>query len=400
MVVIRPRAQPEWMVVKKTLLSETFSRATFQGIVACMDPKTNTLYVPVLEGSFHLLPSNLLPTEVRAACVKTIAQVLAVVLAHHETNISSLLVDSCTPSLCNFRYKDVLALVDLARRRSVVFPFGKLALEARIVSENSQLSSCKFHPQASRVCPQCFHQSDTTNVSSDCPHCMKQYLSLQPPKPSCPPPTNYDVPDPPPSPPSFASMVKAHLSTVDNSTPPPIPPSLLFKKVNDFESQLIAQQDNNRSILDQLYELSKTQNSYAEKLSQLEEASSWRETKHKSCQSIKKVDSNAAALKRLHTELAVLTSRVNVLTQEPPTQELAPPPPPPPPLEIVNLPAQINDLNRQMSDMQAALLKQLQANPPLPCANTLSPDANTPSATAKTPPSPTSDPLPDDILNI
>ena len=49
----------------------------------------------------HFQFMNLLPTEIRASCVKTIAQVLAVVLAHHETNISSLLVDSCTPSLSN-----------------------------------------------------------------------------------------------------------------------------------------------------------------------------------------------------------------------------------------------------------------------------------------------------------
>ena len=67
---------------------------------------------------------NLLPTEARASCVKTIAQVLTVVLAHHETNISSLLVDSCTPSLCDFRYKYVLAMVDLARwRLPQSFPF-------------------------------------------------------------------------------------------------------------------------------------------------------------------------------------------------------------------------------------------------------------------------------------
>ena len=401
MIVLRPREPPKWTVVRKTLFSEHFSRATFQGIVACMDPKTNTLYVPVLEGSFHLLPSNLLPTETRASCVKTIAQVLSVVLDHSETNISSLLVDSCTPSLCDFRFKDVLAMVDLARRRlPQSLPFGKLALEARIPSENSQLSACKLHPQANKVCPQCFHQVEAANVLSDCPHCMKQYLSIQPPKPSCPPPTNYDTHDSPPSPPSFASMVKAHLPAVDNNAPPPIPPSLLFKKISDFESQMISQQENNRSILDQLHELSRAQNSYADKLAQLEESSSWRETKHKSCQAVKKVDNNAAAIKRLNTELAVLTSRVNELTQELPPQELAPPPPPPPTLEIVNLPAQLSDLNRQMSDMQAALLKQLQANPPSSGANTLPPDANTPSTSASTSPSSTSDPLGDDVVNI
>ena len=114
----------------------------------------------------------------------------------------------------------LLAMVDLARRRlPQSFPFGKLALEARIVSENSQLSSCKFHPQANKVCPQCSHQVDTANVLSDCPHCIKQYLSIQPPKSSCPPPTNYDSHDSPPSPLSFATKVKAHLPTVDNSTP-------------------------------------------------------------------------------------------------------------------------------------------------------------------------------------
>ena len=185
----------------------------------------------------------------------------------------------------------LLAMVDLARRRlPQSFPFGKLALEARIVSENSQLSSCKFHPQANKVCPQCSHQVDTANVLSDCPHCIKQYLSIQPPKSCCPPPTNYDAHDSPPFPPFICYQGESPSANRWQQYPPFLLPCCSKRfRISRVKCSL--------SILDQLHELSRTQNSYADKLSQLEESSSWQETKHKSCQSIKRLTAMQQRLK-------------------------------------------------------------------------------------------------------
>ena len=136
--------------------------------------------------------------------------------------------------------------------------------------------------------------------------------------------------------------------------------------------------------MDQLHALSQTQNTFADKLSQLEDSSSWRETKHKSCQSTKKVDSNFASLKKLGLELATLTAQVKELKE-----------PCSPPVGIVKLSAQITDLNKQVTDIQATLYKQLTS------ANTPSTSADTPSTTTNTPPPTNTDPFgDDDIVDI
>ena len=375
---------PVWSVAKTSKFSTVFSSLSLQGHLAVMDAESN-LYVPILEGAIDYVENDHISSDLRHACVKTIANVLAIIHQHPRANLSSLLLEPCSASLCDLRFRDLIAIVDFARRQIPNTP--NMRLEARVVTPSkTRLSYCKHHPRAPRVCVQCFFQVDESSPASSCPHCYKQYFSLQPqpPKSSCPLP-DFDEPEPPmqtaPSPPSYAKSVKTGLPT---DTQPPTPPPQVITKITNIERQMQAQSENFRAVLDQLHALSQTQNTFADKLSQLEDSSSWRETKHKSCQSTKKVDSNFASLKKLGLELATLTAQVKELKE-----------PCSPPVGIVKLSAQITDLNKQVTDIQATLYKQLTS------ANTPSTSADTPSTTTNTPPPTNTDPFgDDDIVDI
>merc|ERR1711954_365527 len=122
--------------------------------------------------------------------------------------------------------------------------------------------------------------------------------------------------------------------------------------------------------------MSQTQNSQADKLMNLEDSSAWKDVRHKSCQSTKKVDKNAATLKEVSLEMSVLSGNVKQLQCSYP------------PIDTVKLTAQVDDMQKvmtvqvadlakQVTEIQASLYKQLTspnaANPQTP-----SPSADNP----------------------
>ena len=146
--------------------------------------------------------------------------------------------------------------------------------------------------------------------------------------------------------------------------------------------------ENTRALFDQLHAHSQTQNSHADRLTQLEDSSAWKETKHKTCQSSKQQNSNTASIKKLSIELATLTAQVKDMLATPPI-----------PIETTKMTAQISDinkqvfdthnvltaqvgnLNKQVTDIQATLYKQLTSTNTLPL-----PSVEIPSTSASTPP--------------
>ena len=165
------------------------------------------------------------------------------------------------------------------------------------------------------------------------------------------------------------------------------------------------QADNLKVILEQLHTMSQTQNSQADKLTKLEDSSAWKDVKHKTCQSTKKVDSNTATLKKVSLEVSVLSGNVKQLQCSYP------------PIDAVKLTAQVDDkhkammvqvadLTKQVTEIQASLYKQLTssnaANPQTPSPSAASPHPpsadNPPPTTSSTPPTDFLDPQ--DVVNI
>ena len=150
--------------------------------------------------------------------------------------------------------------------------------------------------------------------------------------------------------------------------------------------------------------MSQTQNSQADKLTKLEDSSAWKDVKHKTCQSTKKVDNNTATLKKVSLEMSVLSGNVKQLQCSYP------------PIDAVKLTAQVDDmhkvmtvqvadLTKQVTEIQASLYKQLTssnaANPQTPSPSATiphTPSADNPPTTSSTPPTDSLDPQ--DVVNI
>ena len=404
---------PVWSIAKVASFTSIFSTLSLQGHLAIMDGQAN-LYVPILAGAIDYLDSEYISSELRSASVKTIANVLATVVAHPRSNLSSLILEPCSASLCDLRFKDVVNIVDFARRQMSFFSSCEqsLRLEVRAVTPSkTKMSFCKIHPRAPRVCTQCLFQS-SSDSDSTCPHCYKQYFPFpsQSAQPPCPTPA-FEETDSfaqiPQSPPSYANSVKNGKNGIPTNPPPPTPPPQVITKITNIEKQLQSQADNFRHVLDQLHSLSQTQNTHSDRLLTIEDSSTWKDSKHKSCQSTKRVDSNTASLKKLSLEVATLSGQVNEISIDVRS----------PPIESVKLATQVADLTRQLSDMhnvmsaqigdltkqvtdiQATLYKRL-TNPNTTV--TLTPIVDTLPATSNTPPPSTpTDPFADeDVLNI
>ena len=402
---------PVWSVTNSNQFSKVFSSLSLQGHLAIMDTESN-LYVPILEGALDYVDSDHLSPDTRMTGVKTVANALAHIRAHPRANLASLLVEPCSASLCDLRFRDIVTIVDFARRQ--IPNSSPMRLEARIVTPSkTKLSYCKHHPHAPRVCISCFYQTDQVDDSSSassCPHCFRQYFPLHPQLSKSPcNVTAFEEPEPImqplPSPPSYAELVKTGLPPSNSSSLSLTPPPQVITKITDIERQMQVhnetQSENIRALFDQLHARSQTQTSHAERLSQLEDSSSWKETKHKTCQSTKKVDSNFASLKKLGLELATLTAQVKEMLTAPP-------------IETTKMTAQISDidrqvsdthnvltaqvgnLNKQVTDIQATLYKQLTST------NTLTlPSVEIPSTSACTPPpAPIDPPGVDDVVDI
>ena len=210
-----------------------------------------------------------------------------------------------------------------------------------------------------------------------------------------------------PSPHPRMRIVSRMARTESLLTPLPPHPPQVITKITNIEKQLQSQADNFRHVLDQLHSLSQTQNTHSDRLLTIEDSSTWKDSKHKSCQSTKRVDSNTASLKKLSLEVATLSGQVNEISIDVRS----------PPIESVKLATQVADLTRQLSDMhnvmsaqigdltkqvtdiQATLYKRL-TNPNTTV--TLTPIVDTLPATSNTPPpSIPTDPFADeDVLNI
>ena len=152
---------PAWSIAQSSTFPVKFSNLSLQGHLAIMDG--HNLYVPILQGAIHYLENDHISSDLRHASVKTIANVLANVASHPDANLSCLLLEPCSASLCDLRFRDVVTIIDFARRQ--IPNTQNMRLETRLTSSSkSQLSFCKVHPSAPRVCPNplCFHQ-----VSSD-----------------------------------------------------------------------------------------------------------------------------------------------------------------------------------------------------------------------------------------
>lgn len=380
-----------------------------------MDSESNHLFVPILEGALDFIESDHLSPDTRMTGVKTVANALAHIRAHPHANLASLLVEPCSASLCDLRFRDIVTIVDFARRQ--IPNSSPIRLEARLnTPTKNKLSFCKNHPHAPRVCISCFYQTeaafafDESLSTSSCPQCLKQYFPLNPQltKPS----NNVMAFEEPelsmqshPSPSSYANTVKNGIIPPNSSSLSLSPPPQVITKICNVERQMQVnhetQSENTRALFDQLHAHSQTQNSHADRLSQLEDSSSWKETKHKTCQSTKKVDSNFASIKKLGLELATLTAQVKEMLTAPP-------------IETTKMTAQISDINRQVSDthnvltaqvgnlnkqvtdIQATLYKQLTST------NTLTlPSVETPSTSACTsPPTNTDPPGDDNVVDI
>ena len=93
---------PVWSIAKVASFTSIFSTLSLQGHLAIMDGQAN-LYVPILAGAIDYLDSEYISSELRSASVKTIANVLATVVAHPRSNLSSLILEPCSASLCACR---------------------------------------------------------------------------------------------------------------------------------------------------------------------------------------------------------------------------------------------------------------------------------------------------------
>ena len=397
------RKAPVWSIVKASRFARVFSQLSLNGHVAVMDDQSN-IFVPILAPAYFEIDH--MSSELRHASVKAVANILATVASHPRANLSSLLLEPCSASLCDLRFRDVLTIVDLARRQ--LPDAQKMRLEVRAVTRDKlKMSFCKFHPHAPRVCTQCFYQSPS---ASTCPPCLKQHSLLQSPKAKspCPTPVFEDSEPPvqsPQSPLSYANLVKNGIVSPP-ITPLHPPPMQVITKITDMERQLQCQADNLKVILEQLHTMSQTQNSQNDKILNLEDSSAWKDVnKHKSCQATKKVDKNAAALKEVSLEMSVLSGNVKQLQCSYP------------PIDTVKLTAQVDDmqkvmsvqvaaLTQQVTEIQASLYKQLTspnaANPqnPSPSATIPQPpSADNPPTTSPTPPTEFLDPQ-DDIVTI
>ena len=395
---------PVWSIVKASRFARVFSQLSLNGHLAVMDDQSN-LFVPLLAGAIDYLEIDHMSSKLRHASVKTVAHILATVASHPRANLSSLLLEPCSASLCDLRFRDVITIVDLARRQ--LPDAQKMRLEVRAVTPTKvKMSFCKFHPHAPRVCTQCFYQSPS---ASSCPHCLKQYIPLQSPKAKSPCPTPaFEESEPPvqssPSPTTYANLVKNGV-VPPAVTPSHPPPMQVITKITNIEREMQCQADNLKVILEQLYTLSQTQNSQADKLTKLEDSSAWKDVKHKTCQSTKKVDSNTATLKKVSLEVSVLSGNVKQLQCSYP------------PIDAVKLTAQVDDkhkvmmvqvadLTKQVTEIQASLYKQLTssnaANPQTPSPSAASPHPpsadNPPPTTSSTPPTDFLDPQ--DVVNI
>ena len=394
---------PVWSHTSKALFSKVFSTLSLQGHLAIMDSESN-LFVPILEGARDFIESDHLSPDTRMIGVKTVANALAHIRAHPRANLASLLVEPCSASLCDLRFRDVVTIVDFARRQ--IPNSSPVRLEARLnTPTKNKLSFCKHHPHAPRVCISCFYQTeaafafDESLSTSSCPQCLKQYFPLNP---QLTKPSNdvmaFEEPEPSmqphPSPSSYANTVKNGIIPPNSSSLSLSPPPQVITKICNVERQMQVnhetQSENTRALFDQLHAHSQTQNSHAERLTQLEDSYSWKEAKHKTCQSTKKVDSNVASIKKLSIELATLTAQVKDMLATPPI-----------PIETTKMTAQISDinkqvfdthnvltaqvgnLNKQVTDIQATLYKQLTSTNTLPL-----PSVETPSTSASTPPRP------------
>ena len=384
---------PAWSIVKASRFARVFSQLSLNGHVAVMDDQSN-IFVPILAPAYFEIDH--MSSELRHASVKAVANILATVAFHPRANLSSLLLEPCSASLCDLRFRDVLTIVDLARRQ--LPDAQKMRLEVRAVTRDKlKMSFCKFHPHAPRVCTQCFYQSPS---ASTCPPCLKQHSLLQSPKAKspCPTPDFQDSEPPvqsPQSPLSYANLVKNGI-VPPAITPSHPPPMQVITKITDIERQLQCQADNLKVILEQLHTMSQTQNSQADKLMNLEDSSTWKDVnKHKSCQSTKKVDKNAATLKEVSLEMSVLSGNVKQLQCSYP------------PIDTVKLTAQVDDmqkvmsvqvaaLTQQVTEIQASLYKQLTSPN---AANPQTPSADNPPTTSSTPPTEFLDPQ-DDIVTI
>ena len=408
---------PVWSHTNKALFSSVFSKLSLEGHLAIMDSDSN-LFVPILEGARDFIESDHLSPDTRMTGVKTLANCFAHIRAHPLANLSSLLVEPCSASLCDLRFRDIVTIVDFARRQ--IPNSSPIRLEARLnTPTKNKLSFCKNHPHAPRVCMSCFYQTEATFefdeslATSSCPQCLKQYFPLNP---QLNKPANnvmaFEEPDlsmqSHPSPLSYASTVKNGIippnSAAYSSSLSLSPPPQVITKICNVERQMQVnhetQSENTRALFDQLHAHSQTQNSHAERLTQLEDSYSWKEAKHKTCQSTKKVDSNFASIKKLSIELATLTAQVKDMLATPPI-----------PIETTKMTAQISDinkqvfdthnvltaqvgnLNKQVTDIQATLYKQLTSTNTLPL-----PSVEIPSMSANSPPPAPIDPPDDDAV--
>ena len=155
--ILNDNKMPVWSIVKASRFARVFSQLSLNGHLAVMDDQSN-LFVPLLAGAIDYLEIDHMSSKLRHASVKTVAHILATVASHPRANLSSLLLEPCSASLCDLRFRDVITIVDLARRQ--LPDAQKMRLEVRAVTPTKvKMSFCKFHPHAPRVSTQLYNLS-------------------------------------------------------------------------------------------------------------------------------------------------------------------------------------------------------------------------------------------------
>ena len=305
---------PEWSIAQSSTFPVQFSNLSLQGHLAIMDG--HNLYVPILQGATPYLENEGENSELRLAFVKTIANVLAIVASHQDANLSCLLLEPCYSSLCDLRFRDVVTIIDFARRQ---LPNSNLTmrLETRLPCPNrSQLSFCEDHPSAPRVCPNplCFRQmandaGPSSSLLANCSHCHRQFVSAQqaarpscstsalnvsPARPSCSAasPNEPETPNPDSPPPaSYAGTLRVGLPLEK------LQPTNVITKITVLERNVASHAENFRTLFD-------SQHALSSKVTHLENGNGAWQTYGKQCINHKKVQSNSQHLKRLEIDLA------------------------------------------------------------------------------------------------
>lgn len=296
------RKEPIWLMEGKTTFPQTFFSSLKKKMVHVAIMDAHVLYVPIIVPISDSVTFGYIATDLRSKAVRTIAHVLATLASHPKANLGTLVVEPCFNSLSCLSFKDAVNILDLARRqltKDLPSPLS-IRLEVRLVTpQKPNLSFCRLHKSAPRVCAVCFFQSTDEQQSSVCPHCYKQRSSFLAPQSKPRFEMCEDSPATPP-PPSYASSLKNGL--VSEQTPDITPPTQVIVKVAAIEHQLQSHAENFRSIFNE-------QHALAEKLSTLEQGP-WQTHTGKNCASTKRVQTMSTGINTIEIELASLSGRV------------------------------------------------------------------------------------------